>query len=272
MNDLKYIAFDKLFQDFQFRVKSGYSKEDARADSISEFSIKNQIPEKHTWLPQQLLAYFGSNWFAVKNASENTHLFNGEQTILANAKDDYNRGIAFFCTYSRGHFFKSTIKELRQYSSPIGPMVPIILASFKRCQNIQYQQWDRDNLGIIVDDSLQEAMLSTKVEISKEALLDIRFRALTDMSGARAGIMNSPATCTKTNRMGESALKDLPKLAKYWAIQTWCAHPTNRNVLGIYDQDDWDATPENLIEDDLVSSTSTKSTLSRLKSRNTDLW
>lgn len=222
-------------------------KDTVRTQVVEEFCNEYSISSNLSWFPFQLINYF-SNWKPV--AGEDGKL-SGTATVRANIKDDdFALGMLFLATGPRTPFFKGAPTIYRQYSSPIGPLVPIILAGFKQGMDIGYNKWGRDTLQTIVDQPLLDAMLSKYPEITKEELREIQRECLTDKTGARK---KHPAnTSTKLNGLQSTPLIELPKLARYMILQTWVAHPSNRNALGVYDPSNWDATPENLVAMDLL--------------------
>jgi len=225
-------------------------KQEAKAAVVESWAIKNQISQKLSWLPHQLLAYFGT-WTAVKDESG---MYSAPLTWDANTRqrgDYYALGSALLATSARTNFFKDAPKGNQQYKSIINPMVPIVLAGFKKFQGINYSDWSLVGLETLLDADLAKLVGVTVPEISQSDLIALRNTAITDRNGPRAGIPNNPATCTKLNHLADTALGHLPKLAKYMVLQTWACHPTNRNEYMILDPNDWDATPEPLISKDI---------------------
>jgi hypothetical protein len=104
---------------------------------------------------------------------------------------------------------------------------------------------------MLLDPELAKLVGVTVPDISQSELIALRNTAVTDKTGPRAGIPNNPATCTKLNHLGDTAIGHLPKLAKFMVLQTWAAHPSNRNEYMILHPNDWDAVPEPLIARDV---------------------
>jgi hypothetical protein len=217
----------------------------ARKAAVLAFVDKVNIATAQSWLPQQLLAHFG-DWKAVKNDSNK---YDPLLTYEANCtSDEFNKGsLIFAISTSRADIIRSEIRGFQQYKSAINPLVPIILAGFKRSQNIQYMQWDKNGLERLVDNDLYQAMNCTPVEISNNELIEIRTNATRVLSGARKGKLENPVSCVRITGTPTTPLAHVPKLAKYMLMQTWCAHPTNRTPLGIYDPTDWDNVPPALV-------------------------
>jgi hypothetical protein len=225
-------------------------KSEAKLAVTEAWSAKNSVSQKLTWLPHQLLAYFGT-WTAVR---DDTGKYNAQLTSDANTRqrgDYYALGSALLATSARTNFFKDAPKGNQQYKSVINPLVPIILAGFKKYQGIDYSEWNLVGLETLLDPELAKLVGVTVPELSHSELIALRNTAITDKQGARAGIPNNPATCTKLNHLGDTALGHLPKLAKYMVLQTWAAHPSNRNEYMILDPNNWDAIPEPLVSKDI---------------------
>lgn len=225
-------------------------RQEAKAAVCEAWAAKNMISQKLSWLPHQLLAYFGT-WTAAQDESG---MYSAPLTWDANTRqrgDYYALGSALLATSARTNFFKAAPKGSQQYKSIINPMVPIILAGFKKFQGIKYSDWSLVGLETLLDAELAKLVGVTVPEIPLSDLLALRNTALTDREGARANIPNNPATCTKLNYLADTAIGHLPKLAKYMVLQTWACHPSNRSEYMILDPNDWDAIPEPLISKDI---------------------
>lgn len=250
-----------------------HCKQEAKALVVDAWAVKNMVAQKLSWLPYQLLAYFGT-WTAVKDS---TGKFSAPLTWDANTRlreDYFALGSGLLATSSRTNFFKDAPKGHQQYKSPINPLVPIILAGFKKFQGIQYGAWDPAGLEVLLDPELAKLVGVTVPEIAHSDLLALRNTAITDKTGARQGIPNNPATCTKLNHLADTAIGHLPKLAKYMVLQTWCAHPSNRSEYAILNPNNWDQIPEPLVARDIfVANTpqSAKTNYTPVFSDSTDL-
>jgi hypothetical protein len=223
---------------------------EAKTAVVEAWIAKNTIPQKLTWFSFQLLAYFGT-WRAVKDESG---LYNAQLTWDANTRlreDYFALGSGLLATSHRPKFFKDAPKGNQQYKSPINPLVPIILAGFKKFQGIQYSNWNLLGLETLLDPDLAKLVGVTVPDIAVSDIIALRNTAITDRAGPRQGIPNNPATCTKLNHLGDTAIGHLPKLAKYMVLQTWAAHPSNRNEYMILDPNNWDNIPEPLVNKDI---------------------
>ena len=226
-------------------------KEQVLEEVHESFCTRYEISNNLGWLPYQLIAHFG-NWTPVKNE---TGKYSGVNTLKANCTSDYQKGIAMFALGSRSQIFLKGPRTFPQYKSPIAPLVPIILAGFKQNQEIQYGDWDPTAIPLMVDKDLADAMLCgiDTSDWDDFELLKLRKIANTDKNGK----VYSAATSAKVNNLGTTLVKDLPRLAKFMALQTWCAHPSNRTRYMVLDHNNWDSMPDPLIASELVSATTT---------------
>jgi len=243
---------DTIIQDCKLTAKSAV---------VELWAQKNAIPQKLSWLPHQLLAYFGT-WTAVKDGDKYSALLTWDANTRARA--DYRAlGSGLLATSARTNFFKDAPKGNQQYKSIVNPMVPIILAGFKKYQGINYGQWHLEGLETLLDPELAKLVGVTVPEIAHSDIIALRNTAITDKTGPRAGIPNNPATCTKLNHLGDTALGHLPKLAKYMVLQTWACHPSNRHEYMILDPNNWDSLPDPLVSKDIFLHQTPKTTIVR---------
>lgn len=218
----------------------------SRNQVLQPWMERESISQKLSWLPQQMMAYFGS-WDVVCVDG----VYSPSLTVKRNTqeRDDlFALGALMLAKAPRSDFFKGALKGNQQYKSPINPLVPIVLAGFKRYQNIPYESWDKSEISAIVDDEIA-ALVGCKVPgLSDADILAIRNTALTPKTGARAGKSNNPATTASLYHLQESAIGHLPKLARHMVLQTWAAHPQNRDPYAILDPQNWDRVPQPLVE------------------------
>jgi hypothetical protein len=207
------------------------------------FISNNGLNNAHTWYPYQLISAFGE-WKPVKNAAGQ---YNALATLTANIGDSYNFGLWRLALNPLRALFDKAPKGIRQYNSPVNPLVPIILAGFKQSQGIEYSEWSREGLEWLVPAPLLQAMICSVPELSVSERLELRNTAVTDKTGPRAGKLNDVATCIKLNHLTGSAIDHLPKLAKYMVLQTWCGHPSNWNKYSVVDPASWDTKPDPLV-------------------------
>lgn len=219
---------------------------DAREIAVNKFVEDFNLCLAHDWLPYQLISYFG-NWKAVKVGDK----YDPKATIMGNYTD-FNMGIAILALAPRKALFDKAPKQYKQYNSPINPLVPIIMAGFKQSQKIGYSEWSDNGLDKVAG-NLAEVMTCNMPELRVEELLAIRQQCITDSTGPRAGVPNNPVTTVKLNKIDTTPLAAVPRLAKYIALQTWCAHPVNWTPYTLLDTKNWDNRPEPLVSTDLLS-------------------
>lgn len=218
----------------------------ARNQVLQPWMEREDISQKLSWLPQQMMAYFGS-WDAVRVDGVYSPLL----TVKRNTqeRDDlFALGALMLAKAPRSDFFKGAPKGSQQYKSSINPLVPIVLAGFKRYQDIPYEAWDKSEIGAIVDDEIAALVGCKLPSLSDVDIFAIRNNALTPKNGARAGKSNNPATTASLYHLQESAIGHLPKLARHMVLQTWAAHPQNRDAYAIVDPENWDRVPPPLVE------------------------
>ena len=225
-------------------------KELCRGIAYEKFVKDFDLNQAHSWFPFQLINHFG-NWTPVLVDG----LYNAEKTREANINSSYEAGIYQFALGSISPLFKGSPREFKQYNSPISPIVPIILAGLKQNKDIKYSQWSREGIESLVPKALANAMLCDVPDISFSELIQIRNIALSDLT---TGILRNTASSVKLNRVNESMLRELPRLAKYMVLQTWVAHPNNRHKNAILDPRDWDNLPEPLVDVMPISTERTK--------------
>lgn len=219
---------------------------EARNRVLYPWMEREGIAHKLSWLPQQMMAYFGS-WEAVRVDGVYSPLLTAQRNC-AERRDLFALGALMLAKAPRGDFFKGAPKGSQQYKSPINPLVPIVLAGFKRYQDIPYQAWDKTEISHLVDDEIAQLVGIKLPTLQDSAILAIRNNALTPKQGPRAGKSNNPATTASLYHLQESAIGHLPKLARHMVLQTWAAHPQNRDKYAILDPENWDRVPEPLVE------------------------
>lgn len=221
-------------------------REEALLATVPKWLERESISQKLSWLPQQMMAYFGS-WEAVRVEGA----YSPALTARRNTQDRNDRfalGALLLAKAKRGDIFKGAPKGSQQYKSPINPLVPIVLAGFKRYQSIPYEAWNKDELPALVDSDIVQLIGCRVPSLSNSEILGFRNKALTPTNGPRSGKCNNPATTAALYHLQETPLGHLPKLAKHMVLQTWAAHPQNRDKYAILDPENWDRVPEPLVE------------------------
>jgi hypothetical protein len=182
-----------------------------------------------------------------KNGSING--LDSAKAIFNGFGSDWDKGLYLFLMLdSRSSWLKSQYKgDARAYCA----LVPLILYAFKLLHNIKYSQWDPETLNVVVNDSLYQAMVSTKPELTRDEILRIREDGLTINSGMRCGNVRKAETTHKLYHISETALGQIPELAQVMAAQIWCAHPSNRTKYMVLDPENWDLIPTPLISTNL---------------------
>lgn len=231
------------------QIDTASLKHKVRESTVSDWLAANQISQKLNWFGQQFMAYFGT-WTPVKidgkYCPEATYTFN-----VVERQDLFGLGSVLLAKSMRSSFFKDAPKGNQQYKSCINSLVPVVLAGFKRYQGIPYMQWDLSKIEFFENSEIQGLVGCRDPKLQQADVLALRNAALTPKTGARAGIPANPATCANLYHLTGTALGHLPKLAKYIILQTWAAHPQNRDMYAILDLEDWDSVPEPLTGTDL---------------------
>lgn len=251
------------------QVDQAKLRQQAREAVTSRWIEQNQIAQKLSYFPHQWMSYFGG-WQAIKVGDK----YSPRQTYQHNVvepQDLFALGSVLLARSNRSNFFKAAPKTVKQYSSPINPLVPVVLAGFKRCQNIPYSAWDLSELDVFENEEIVKLVNCTKPDVTASRLLSLRNVALTPQSGARAGKPSNPATSANLYHLGDTEIGHLPRLAKYIVLQTWAAHPQHRDPYAILDLDNWDHVPEPLIVAD-VFVPETKQPTFTFTSANKLLW
>lgn len=218
------------------------TKKDAVKLALEKFETKNNS----AWLLPQIYAYI-----AKMPISRNSEGLVDSKAFFTNfEKDNWHKGLYYLLTHpSRGDLVpKQYTAEGRNYSA----LVPLILAPFKRFDNIKYSEWSKDGLNKLVDSALWDAMnTSLEQELSKEEILAARDHGLLIKSGKGEGSKRNPSSTHKLYGLG-SPYNKMPWIAQAMLFQIWCAHPSNRSPLAVLDWKDWDGIPEDLISTDVV--------------------
>lgn len=234
-------------QSVQISVSS--IKEAVQTKVVFDWLQKNTISQKLSWFGPQMMAYFGT-WKAIKVEDK----YCPEATFKHNvvdAQDYFGLGSVLLAKSKRAEFFRDAPKGNQQYKSPINSLVPIVLAGFKRYQNIPYMEWDLTKLSAFENPDICSLVGCQMPELTSSEILGLRNTALTAKSGPRAGKADNPATSANLYHLTGTSIAHLPKLAKYIVLQTWCAHPQNRDKYAIVDLQNWDNVPEPLTGTDV---------------------
>jgi hypothetical protein len=173
------------------------------------------------------------------------------QTLMQNLGSDPKlRGMYLAATkLSRGKLIQ---KQSSPQGSQYGALVPLVMAGFKKYQNIAYGRWSREDIKYVVDKNLAQAMMVTEVpELSVSRLLEIRELGLTAKSGRTEGQVKNPLSTWALTGIQDTELGHLPKLAVTMLTQIWLAHPSIRNEYMVLDPLNWDNIPAPIVAQDI---------------------
>lgn len=241
------------FYEISESVKDAGVSKTAVIDSWAEtYGIKF-----HNWVYPQILAHVGK-WTPVRT---DLGPFDPVETLKQACQNNpQNTGIYLFTQSNSRYLQKQACLE----GAPYCGLVPLVLAAFKKYQDISYNSWSREGLKYIVNPGLYEAMTEEVPEYTLEELLEFRSTGLTTKSGARAGTVRSAQTTYGLNGLPYHLHRDddlikgpgqLSQISRMIICQTWCAHPSWRNKYMILNHQDWDSIPDPLVLEDPVKET-----------------
>lgn len=264
-NNYKLLNVPRLAQSYLEQVSTAEDKTLLIDTLVEQFVTSARLKFAHEWFPNQLQAYFGS-WKAIKvnglYCPEATYRHN-----VSDAKDLFALGSVLLAKAKRTIFFAKAPSNVKQYNSIFNPLIPQVLAGFKKYQDIPYMAWDLSKISRLEPHNIAslygiDAEWAAVQALGSEELLRLRADATTALTGGQANKPTNPATCAKRYRLQLSPLGALPMLAQYMALQTWAAHPSNATKYTILDPTDWDAVPAPLIETELFTKPKQKATYS----------
>lgn len=215
------------------------------------------------WLMPQLLNYLNETVVFVRTAEGK---IDGRATVINwVAKDqDKHLGMLYVITFPT----RSAVVSNQTSEPDSSSLVPLFLAAFKKYRNINYSEWDRDTLSLIVAEPLLKAMLCGPVpDITTEQLLQLRVDG------------KLPTTHHKllAAAVNASPLAGLPDNAVAMLTQIWVASPELRTKYMVLDPDNWDAMPAPLVSINLFSKYDTtvhpwQTTMPEPKTKDTIPW
>lgn len=234
-----------------------FKKQDIRELPLQTLAKKNlqevelwceqhQLPHLYTWTLAQAVAHFGT-WRLVKRDG----VIDCVETLKQNIQEDlWAQGLWKLTRIKRSNLLVSQVK-----APEYGAFTPLILAGFKRMQNVQYEQW-RDATGLehVLEPNLYEAVVLEDYgccNLGSARLLEIRDQGLTIMSGAKIGQRKSAESTWSLTGIKNTELGGIPKLTQTMLTQCWLAHPKHRTHLMILDPQNWDRMPEPLISSEI---------------------
>jgi hypothetical protein len=215
-------------------------------EQLDEVAERQKIPQYNSWMMPQMLAKFGEFRPVWKG-----QYIDAAQTLMQNLGSDPKlRGMYLAATkLSRGKLIQ---KQSSPQGSQYGALVPLVMAGFKKYQNIAYGRWSREDIKYVVDKNLAQAMMVTEVpELSVSRLLEIRELGLTAKSGRTEGQVKNPLSTWALTGIQDTELGHLPKLAVTMLTQIWLAHPSIRNEYMVLDPLNWDNIPAPIVAQDI---------------------
>ena len=247
----------------------GQTKADVDA-LVEEFCTRFGVKTK-SWVYPQVLARIAS-W----TLSRNNDKYCAFELLKNNcSKSPFDMGIYYFSSSG----VRALAKQYDKEGAPFCKLVPLIPAAFKKMMGINYSEWDRDKLDLVIHPALWEAMNTDYYPYSTSDLLKFRDIGLTTKSGKHINTVKSPVSAyglnglpkeweVLNNETGELTTIEgpgmLPQLVRMMLCQTWCAHPSNRNKYMILDPKAWDSMPAPLIEDSPFTQEEVSPTLNKL--------
>lgn len=234
-NDIKELPFAQLGRDCQ-AVHPDFTK------TVEAFAETYGIKRTHfSWVYPQVIAAIGK-WTPVKDT---TGKVDGKATLAkALSGNDFNKGLYYFCMVNSRFLDRQYAAGRSEYCA----LVPLIMSAFKKMQGIPYNDWI--NTKWVMPENLYSAAHCDVPDYTLDELLQFRVR------GMKAG--QAPHNCYGVYHLSEPVPRDnneelpgvctLPNLARMMVLQTWCAHPQNRNKYMILNPEDWDDMPEPLVD------------------------
>lgn len=215
----------------------------SRAAAIDNFIASHALKSK-PWLYPQATAHI-AKWKVFRTDSK----YNGKDIVVENCRDSlFDRGLWLFLMSDRRAIDKQYLQ------GEFCALTPLILAAHKKMNGIGYYEWG--SLEYVVNSSLLEAMTTEVPDYSVEELLEWRNIGLTAKTGKSAGVTKSAISTygiyglDKELGDGRCGLGSFNQLVRMMLVQTWCAHPSNRNQYSILDPNAWETVPEPLISEE----------------------
>ena len=211
----------------------------AIASSTRQWCVEQEISKKLTWLVHHLGAYFAEQ----DPQPEQSGLLSPALTYkhwVVEPRDLTALGATVLTRAPRSNLFLDAPTGIRQYSSPANPLVPLVLGGYKRYRGIPYSRWNLNELHRWESPELCALAGLYAPSLTPAELLELRNTAQTPKSGKRAGVAGNPATTATLWHLADTPLGCYPKLAQHLLLQTWCAHPTNRDPYSVGSLECWD--------------------------------
>jgi len=221
-------------------------------ENITNFLIRNKLDNNGL---EAILAYLATlNKFSYTDEG----LINPKPYIRDNfTPDDWHKGLyTFLMKNARGDIILG--RQIDREYLPFCALVPLFLAAHKKYNNIPYNKWSKEGLHAIVPPMLDNLMQlkGKNIHFDPEYLVTLRDTSLLVKSGKTQGSYRNPKTfygVVGLNKLEDVDFVSLPKLSQMVLIQTWAAHPDNRNEYMVLDINDWDNMPKALEESKLFT-------------------
>lgn len=162
--------------------------------------------------------------------------FDAVEFLNTNLTNDWEIGLyKLLSLVPRGDLLSSGQTKVPQYCA----LVPLYLAAFKKYRDVPYSSWKDSDISLLAP-QLDSAMRTDTDHPSRSTTQQERAEALSvALKGRSAQTTYSIYPLPPFNT--------LHILAKAMVLQSWCAHPANRNKYMILDPWDWDAMPEPIV-------------------------
>lgn len=182
----------------------------------------------------------------MHTTTNHNNLISGKKFVFDNFVTDADKGLWIFLMLdSRSSYLVTQYKgKPRQYSS----LVPLILYAQKLIKGIPYSRWDPQELRLVVNAGLADAMLyKTDSWPTTAELLVGRTQGLLIQSGKDVGKTRNPVSTFKLYSTKGTCYEGLPPLVQVMLSQIWLAHPDNRTKYMVLDPRAWDSVPAQLV-------------------------
>jgi hypothetical protein len=211
-------------------------------ESLESLAKEHQLHQMESWLLPQIVAHYGK--FKLYTAEGQVNV---KDTLKLNIKDS-EWEIGLWRAVSRLNRGSLVHAQSKPQGAPYSRLVPLIMAGFKQYQGVPYQLWPRDQIHLVVDELLAEAMCAEYDDFTPEELLEARELGLLIKSGNAQGLKKSVTGTWKLSGLQQLRVGNLPTLAQTMLCQCWVAHPSIRTPYMVLDPKQWDSMPEPLID------------------------
>lgn len=212
-------------------------------DFCDELTLRNH----ESWLLPQIFHHYGK--WELKYLPSG--LIDGRATSEHNMATKFDLGLWKLVTLAnRG---KLLPKQTAPVSAKYNLLTPIIWGGIKEYQGIPYSKWDLESSSKLLCSKLLEAISLDKIELSLSDVAQTKNILFLIKSGKDAGTLRNPATSYSINSTASTLLADMPLLYCHMLLQTWAAHPYNRNKYNICDPSNWDEHPQAYVSAEILN-------------------